>query len=1285
MVGPLKTSIDVKRRQRLSLLLLVLILALGAGQIWWVVARADRQMRGDLLLQARLVAQTLRSEDIKALTGTVADLDNPAYRQLENQLAAVRSTDPKYHYVYIMGRHPDGRIFTFVETQPAAETSPPFLPGEIYESASDEFKQSFVAGDAFVEGPVLDDWGIWVSALVPLIDPSTSAVLGVLGIDVDAGTWRGELVAKAALPLGLVLVLVIGCLAAMLTARRADASPRPVLARLLPPLAAMVVLLTAGSGFLLWRQHQGAIAQMTTAAMDEISREVSAALASEAAGEITAPRPLTADTDAVDDQEPTRRIEEILQSLDRRFDIQLAATVFKHHLDREVWENSRRRRGREADWDRLPHAVVIYATQGRLSDPFVPLLDDNGTQSQPGALRRFTYGARNWLAAVRPLSEGAGGAIGSLLILRDVTEEQAGFARLFTLGAAAVAVLLAMMLSIVYVLLRRTDAGIRAQQAELRESEQRFHQLAIQSRNMVFEVDASGRFTYLSPAVAQVLGYRPEELVGKAHFSDLYPPEVRTSSLRTTLAGIECRESFEALENRLQARDGRLVWVAVNGLPRLNADGSLRGYRGAAVDITERKQAEEALRQAAEERRILLDNIQTQVWYMIDEHTYGAVNTAHAAFFGKKPSDLAFKDMRELLPADFVEASRQSNREVFATGKAVSGAQWLTHCSGQERLISITRAPRLRGDGSVEYIVCSAEDVTAQKRAEAGLKQVNEDLEKAIARANELALEAELASIAKSEFLGNMSHEIRTPMNGVIGMTGLLLDSDLSDEQRRYAEMVRASGEALLGLINNILDFSKIEARKLELETLDFDLWRLLDDFAVILAVRAYEKGLELNCAVEPAVPACLRGDPGRLQQILTNLVGNAVKFTAEGEIVVRVFLVAETPAHVQLRFSVSDSGIGIAPDKLGLLFQKFSQVDISTTRQFGGTGLGLAIAKELVELMDGEIGVNSEVGRGTEFWFTARFAKQTDAAMPQSGACTGLQQARALIVDDNATSREILASRLGVWGLRPTAVPDGGAAIEALHRALAENDPYRIALVDLQMPGMDGLALGRAIRANPRLAGIRLVMLTWLGWRGDTRQFGQLGFAAHLTKPVRQDDLKSVLAKVLPADAADSPQDTAAFQRAADMPSDRFYGCKARILLADDNAINQQVALGLLKKLGLRADTVADGAAAIRTLSESDYDLVLMDVQMPEMDGFAATRVIRDQTSAVRNHGIPVIAMTAHAIEGDREDCLCAGMDDYISKPVALRALAEVLAKWLPVHDGLREPSPAEPCQPVV
>ena len=812
----------------------------------------------------------------------------------------------------------------------------------------------------------------------------------------------------------------------------------------------------------------------------------------------------------------------------------------------------------------------------------------------------------------------------------------------------------------------------------LRQSEEKYR-LIVENANDGIEITQDDKIIYSNTRFAEMLGYSVDEI------SSISSDRIFSNQAKRDLkerAGNRQSKEFESgiYETTFLHKDGGIINVEVK---YEIIDYQRKSATFAIVrDITARKLSENILRETNARHSSMIANIGDVISIMGADSIMKYTSPNIERWFGWTPEDLVGTDpWVNVYPEDI----ERLQKAFYASGGKDNAMRTVEfrykRKDGRYTWIEMNATNRL-SDPTINGMLLNYHDISKRKQAERELVDMNLQLEEATARANEMAVDAEIANFAKSEFLANMSHEIRTPMNGVIGMTGLLLDTELDGNQRRYAETVRASGESLLGLINNILDFSKIEAGKLDLEILDIDLQNLLDDFASTLAIQAHVKGLELVCGMSPDAPALLRGDPGRLRQILTNLTSNAIKFTQAGEVVIRITLESDTGEAVLLRFSVHDTGIGIPNDKIGLLFDKFSQVDASTTRQFGGTGLGLAISKQLAELMGGEIGVTSKEGLGSEFWFTARLDKQSQATNSDVSAPPAvLTDVRVLIVDDNATNREILTTQLTAWNMRVSEAASGQKALDALHKSLEDVDPFRIAVIDMQMPGMDGATLGRAIKAEGSLAETSLVLLSSLGAGGDAKYYAEIGFEAYLTKPARTMELKTALSQVLVSGEGERLKaNNTASRHTGREALTLFAGCKGRILLAEDNITNQQVALGILKKFGLTADAVANGVEAVKTLETIPYDLVLMDVQMPEMDGYEATAQIRDPKSPVLNHEVPIIAMTAHAMTGDREKCLKAGMNDYVSKPVDPMALANELEKWLPTQKAIPRESNTKP-----
>jgi PAS domain S-box-containing protein len=764
----------------------------------------------------------------------------------------------------------------------------------------------------------------------------------------------------------------------------------------------------------------------------------------------------------------------------------------------------------------------------------------------------------------------------------------------------------------------------------------------------IFQTTPSGQYLNVNPALAKMYGYDSvQDLVDglTAIDNQLYVDPKRRLDFVKRMGD----EGFvRAFESEIYRKDGSIIWISENARSVRDSSGELVYYEGMVEDITERKRLEKELREAEENITALINNIEDSIWSVDKNYRLITFN----ATFAKSYEDMfgvsvkAGDVITDLVPEDW----QDEEKELY--DRALGGERFAVERAYEfqdgEQHYEISYNP-IQTDEGISGVAVFSKDITERHRA-------HSDLQAAM-------LTAEAANKMKSEFLANMSHEIRTPMNGVIGMTDLLLLTDLTHEQREFARTVRISGESLMTVINDILDFSKIEAGKLDLEIIDFELREVIDSTMDLLAAQAHAKGLELAAFVRPEVPLHLRGDPGRLRQVVNNLVGNAVKFTAHGEVVVTVSRVSETSTGAVLRFEVRDTGIGIEASAQKKLFAAFSQADGSTTRKFGGTGLGLAISKRLVSMMQGEIHVESVLGEGSTFWFNAEFEKQT--VNVSAASVHDLSGLHVLIVDDNATNREIMDHHTRAWKMRSESAPGGEKAL-AMLRAAALHEPYDLAILDMQMPEMDGLMLAQAIKSDPAIARTKLVMLTSLGNNIDPETLKSVGIEACVLKPVKQTRLQERLAEVMAGHLprkTGTPEPKRATITAP--PKAKPEGRKdVRILLAEDNRINQMVALGLLQNIGFTADTATNGLEVMAALERESYDIILMDCQMPELDGYETTQRIRASKNATAPR---IIAMTANAMRGESEKCLAAGMDDYLSKPVRLEALRDMLTRWLP------------------
>jgi PAS domain S-box-containing protein len=784
--------------------------------------------------------------------------------------------------------------------------------------------------------------------------------------------------------------------------------------------------------------------------------------------------------------------------------------------------------------------------------------------------------------------------------------------------------------------------------SKIAASEQRLHYALDATSEGVWDWNLSNGKVDYSQHWLSMLGYSPDEA---RHLGDLRKNNVHPEDLirmdQELDACIQGKTPFYECELRLMAKDGTYRYTLDRGkIVERTEDGSPLRMVGTFTDITEKKRAEDALKESEERLHAVFDNVQAGI-VLIDPKTHLIVhaNRMAAALCSTSPEKL-----EGTLCYGNICLSSRGECPITDLHENVISSECMLLTSDQS-MIPILKTIIEVEIGGREYLVESFVDITDRKEAEE--------------RANTLAEEALAASQAKSLFLANMSHEIRTPMNGVVGMSELLLETELSPKQLQYAEIIRKSGDSLIMLINDILDFSKIEANKLDLDIIDFDLRAMLEDITDLLAVRCSEKGIGISCLIEPDVATRLRGDPGRLRQIIMNLAGNAVKFTDHGEVSIMVSVNGETDEFISLYFSISDTGIGIPEEKLDMLFHAFTQVDSSTTRKFSGTGLGLVISRKLAEMMGGGITAESTPGKGSTFSFSVFLDKQPASREAVEIRYEGLAGRRVLIVDRSEASRTVLSLMLESFGVRSAGAAGSDQTLLLLRDACARGDPFHIAILDSAPEGMGVEDLGRTISSDPLFKDTALVMLSSIAMRGEASKMKDAGFAVYLTKPVRQTHLLDGMAVALGLQLPEKPQDVRGslitrHTLREDSPKD------LRILLVEDNLTNQLVALGMLENLGYTAvHAVDNGVDAINALQTAPYDLVLMDCQMPGRDGFEATALIRSLDSPVMDHGVPIIAMTAYAMKGDREKCIQAGMDDYLAKPISIAALSEKLHVW--------------------
>jgi PAS domain S-box-containing protein len=808
----------------------------------------------------------------------------------------------------------------------------------------------------------------------------------------------------------------------------------------------------------------------------------------------------------------------------------------------------------------------------------------------------------------------------------------------------------------------------------LRTAQSQYKGLVESARDLVWQVDAEGRWTFLNAAAEQIYGASPEDLLGKValdladvdHLQDDY------AAFGKVLSGSELVD-YETVH---QTVDGEKRYLSFSARPLQTASGEIIGAQGITRDVTDRVEAREALQEVAKKSslvRSLINGTEDMIYYKDGEGHYQGCNHRFADFVGRSEEEIVGRTDDELLGPTRAAAYRKSDMEALTSWDSVRFEEWVVDYDGRRRLLETVKTVFRHVEGDTLGILGVVRDVTERKEAEE--------------RMRELAERAERATRMKSAFLANMSHEIRTPMNGVLGMTEILLETELTQEQAQFLGIIQSSGESLLGVLNDILDISKIEAGHLELEEVSFDLTEQILGAVSLFSHKAVERGSELMVDLRPDVPRAVRGDPTRLRQVLSNLVGNAVKFTSEGEILVSVSLVGGDDNNARIRFSVGDTGVGIPPEKQKAIFQEFTQADSSTTREYGGTGLGLAISRHLVSLMGGDLDLESVEGEGSEFYFTLYVPIDHHFAPgPEPGDRIDLSGTKALIVDDLETNRRIFRDFLETAGARVQVTESAVKALNLL-KTVQGQEPFDFVILDLLMPGRDGFQLAEDIRLDPELRDLPLMILTSSNRPGDRKLANRLRVNGFLQKPVsRAELLRGVHAVLREVQAQEGLGASASSSRGGGSISpngpQKEVTDGLEVLVAEDNVVNQQVAMGLLERWGCVVRIAENGVEALAALEDRLPDLILMDVQMPEMDGLEATRRIR---ADARFSSIPILALTAHVLPEERKRCEDAGMDDYVPKPFKPGELRERVEFWarakeggleIPVEDREKDPS---------
>ncbi len=1361
------------------------LLILGWIATEWRGREFDQNFRQETLRLANSIAQTINVDRVKALSFTAADAAKPEFLRIGDQLRSFGRQYSGLRGIYTVAKRGDRLIFgpeNYEKDDPQASPA-----GTTYEEPHAALVQAFNDGRPAVIGPYKDEYGNFVSAFVPVVDPQTDEIVIVLGIDVLADSWNLIVFEARSGPIRSNMLLCLLAMVGMTILAWRETMPMKPAFRWLTHSETIItfvfgIMVTFLSASLIqeaeiarkrhefrwiadaksqllvtnFRQCRGDMEQLAELIGDrqgfisesDFSFLVKPMLRSTSAqvwiwfpivsGELREEFVSDIRRQGFPEYDLFMRSKEGQKSsVGRKQKHYPAAYVFPRKDNEDILgfdlssDPTRLAVVEKVIQEKLPCSIIpaeprpksVWRKQSRLV-VLHPVFrkPDNQVIGFIGVVLRMQdlvnalippgfLGNEGVSLAIRDGDNAAGppmavfpeslndenvidGMLGPHLQIKyplfvfgrcliieirptrsflPTTFFRAGYM------SAGFGMMITLILTFFVGLLRNRQFNLELQVSdrtrELREREQDLYITLNSIGDAVIATDLEGRITRMNAVAEKLTGWSLGEVLGQP-LAQVFNAVDQVTGGRINCLVEEVLVGGRIVElsgnTALIARDGSERQIADSAAPIRDADGKTRGVVLIFHDVTEQNRVREKLRNSEARISTLVANIPGITYRCLNNQrwTMEFISDEVERLTGFPAGDFMGTPIRTysgLIHPEDLPLVEQNLQRALAGHRSYE-MQYRLMCKDGRFIWVMERGQGVHDeDGRLMWLDGVIIDIDRRKKAEEQVDKALHELEKANVelqeintRAGDLATQAALANQAKSEFLANMSHEIRTPMNGIIGMSSLLLETELNPEQKQFAAVVKTSAENLLALINDILDFSKIEAGRLSLEEIDFDLRNTIEDAVEMLAVKAHEKGLELACFIAPDIPLQLIGDPGRLRQIILNLAGNAVKFTSRGEVIVTVTTERESDLEVVLKITVNDTGIGISEDGILRLFNAFTQVDGSTTRKFGGTGLGLAISKQLATLLGGKIGVKSKLGVGSEFWFTAMFKKQAQAANYKEVPMADIRGLHILVVDDHPVNRLLVASLLTNWGCRFAEAEDGRSALEALRKASRAGDPFKVALLDMQMPEMDGRELSAHIKEDATINSTRLILLTSLGTRGDSIWIKEAGFSGYLTKPVRQSQLHDCLAMVAGMNSENVEQNLITRHRVSEA-----VRRNVRILLVEDNYTNQEVAMTILRKLGYRVDLACNGLEALSALERQRYNLVLMDCQMPQMDGFEAARAIRTG-KGVLDSGVPIVAMTANAMAGDRERCLEAGMDDYIAKPVQPKDLVEKLFLWL-------------------